>query len=236
MHKQRIHNMLEKIVSLTEAELDAKGVNADTAEMSSATDMIKDLCQAEMDCWKKCYYESIVKAMEEEDKKDELMLKMMIEEHGEAEGRMGYDRWRNSKGRFADKGHGHETSMAMATGRHGYMDPYGPVWYDQRFSDPESARSTHEPRIPTGRMGYTPDQQMPDRTGKGQRYDMYDEHRRHFHETGDPEQKRLMSEKGREYVDEALGTVRDIFVDADPQMQQKMKEDLFRLYREFGGK
>ena len=112
MHKKLVHEMLEDIVKAAHSEIKSKGISqVDTKEFGDVADVIKDLCEAEEKIYKACYYKSIVEAMEEEDKKDELMLKMMIEEHGEAEGRAGYNRWRNSKGRFTPKGTGHERSL-----------------------------------------------------------------------------------------------------------------------------
>lgn len=252
MDKKRIHEMLEKMTEWTLSEMESKGKEQiDTEEMGKVVDMVKDLADAEMNVWKKCYYEAIVKAMEEDKEKEELMFKM--------DGRMGYDRWRTSTGRFAPKGHGHETSMAVATGRAGFVDMpwHNPPYYDDpRFWDGQpwmapmgydesgrngdgsmqngSNRGNGQPGSTTGRMGYTPDTEA--NQGRQTHYDLYQKARRHFHETGDQEQKQQMKEHGKESVEEALLTVRDIFTEADPQLQQKMRDDLARLYREFGGK
>ena len=256
MDKKHIHEMLEKMSEWSLSEMQSKGKeHVDTEEMGKAIDMVKDLAEAEMSVWKACYYKSIVEAMEKSEKEDELMLKMMIEEHGEAEGRMGYDRWRNSKGRFADKGHGHETSMRMATGRAGFMpdDRLGDYYDDPRmwrepwasamgYSRDSSGRdggrtssSSSESSHTIGRMGYIPEDD-PNYTGKGAHYDEYTKARRHFQETGDQSSKKMMTDHGREYVGEAIMTMRDIFAEADPDLQKKIKDDVFRIYREFGGK
>lgn len=264
MHKKHVHEMLEKLASATHSEITTKPIeHINTEEMGEVIDMIKDLCEAEEKIYKACYYKSIVEAMEEEEKYEEelekAVLKRMIEEHGEVEGRMGYDRWRNAHGRFARKGHGHETSMAMATGRHGFTpDPYhNPPYYDDprmwgepwmasagydgngpRLHDGRTDGGHHEQHHATGRMGYTPmhDGKIHSTTGKGTHYDMYDQARRHFQETGDQQHKQHMSEKARDYVDETISTMREMFVESDPEMQKKMRDDLSRLYREFGGK
>lgn len=79
----------------------AQGVESmDAEEAGAVTDMIKDLAEAEKECWEAAYYKSIVEAM----KKSE-----------EGEGRMGYDPWRYSDGRYAPTGRG---------SRSGYMPPY----------------------------------------------------------------------------------------------------------------
>lgn len=256
MDKKRIHSMLEKMTEWTESEMQSKGKeNIDTEEMGKVVDMVKDLAEAEMYVWKKCYYESIVKAMEESEKEDVLMLKMMIEEHGEAEGRMGYDRWRNSKGRFAPKGTGHETSMAMATGRAGYdTRTPGPYYDDPRmWTEPWASAMGYDGHSRNGsrpgsdgsgmgssqsgsaasRMGYTPDDM---RNVNQDTRSQYHDARRHYHETNSQDDKMKMDAKADEYLHESIETMRDIFVQSDPKMQQKMREDLSRLFREMGGK
>lgn len=246
MDKKRIHEMLEKMTEWALSEMQAKGKEGvDTKEMGEVIDMVKDLADAEKSVWEKCYYESIVEAMEK------------AEEEEEALGRMGYDRWRNSKGRFAPKGHGHETSMAMATGRAGFTpDPY--PYYDDPRTWTEPWRSTmgyDEPNgnnagsnsngsngrssqsgSAAGRMGYTPDDL---RMGETQRRDtrsQYQDARRHYQETGSQEHKMKMDEKADEYLHESIDTMRDIFMQADPKMQQKMRNDISNLFREMGGK
>lgn len=57
-------------------------------------DMIKDLTEAEKNCYEACYYKSVVEAMEDAEKN---------------QGRMGYDHWHYSNGRFAPTGHGHRS-------------------------------------------------------------------------------------------------------------------------------
>lgn len=263
MDKMRIHEMLECLTEVALNEIKTKGAhNVDTEEMGEVIDMIKDLAEAEKCAWEKCYYKSIVEAMADEEKYEQSLLKEMIDKYGEADGRLGYDRWRTSRGRFAPKGTGHETSMAMATGRHGFVDdrdpwPNPPYYDDPRMwkngqwmesmgypvDDRNSARSTDRRSSdgrdvqPSehGRMGYSPDESRMDSTGKGLCYDEYDKARRHYRETNDASSKQEMSERAKKYVGEAMATMTDIFIEADPELQKKIKDDLFRLYRDFGG-
>lgn len=238
MDKKRIHEMLEKMTEWSLSEMQSKGKEGvDTKEMGEVIDMVKDLAEAEKAVWEKCYYESIVEAMEEY----------------EEDGRAGYDRWRTSRGRFAPKGTGHETSMAMATGRAGFV-PMPPYYDDDRDMWREPWMHTmgyagdrwhdgeHATRRPDGghdvrtdgqpRMGYTPtDGRMPHHETT---YDKYQEAKRHYHETGSPEHQQQMSDHAKEYVGETIHTMRDLFADADPQLQQKIKSDLSNLCREFG--
>lgn len=249
MDKHRIHEMLEKLTEVALSELNMKGAcNVDTHEMGAVIDMVKDLAEAEKAVWEKCYYKSVVEAMEEADEFEEMVYK---------EGRAGYDRWRNSHGRFAPKGHGHETSMAMAAGRHGFTpDKMHSFYDDPRFweyqpwssvmgypGDGRDYSGSHNGRsmgvndgrmAAASRMGYTPSED--DHPYRKSPYDHYKEARRYFHETGSQDHKRMMDEKAKECVSETIDTMKDIFTQSDPQMQQKMKDDLFRLYREFGGK
>lgn len=146
---ERLCKMKETIMAVMEAELAAKGACADTAECGAVVDMIKDLCEAEKDCYKAVYYRTIVEAMEEASE-------------DEYEGRAGYDHYRYSSGRFAPKGHGHRsgytpkpTTTHMMDGfnpgsmRIGYMDrphsPYGDSydrWQDSRRHYSESHDQT----------------------------------------------------------------------------------------------
>lgn len=236
MDKKRIHEMLEKMTEWALSEMQSKGKEGvDTKEMGEVIDMVKDLADAEKSVWEKCYYESIVEAMEK------------AEEEEEAMGRMGYDRWRFSSGRFAPKGRGHETSMAMATGRAGFAPdpkPYydeprmwqwdepwmGAAGYDgnaPRSNDGRTSGSSYEQSSATGRMGYTDD-----RDTRSQ----YQDARRHYQETGSKEHKMKMDEKADEYLHESIDTMREIFAQAEPAMQQKMKTDIANLFREMGGK
>lgn len=226
MDKIRIHEMLEKMTEWCLSELNKGKECVNTCEMGEAIDMVKDLAEAEKAVWEKCYYKSIVEAMEdaEEERKRYGM------------DRAGYDRWRYGSGRFAPTGHGHETSMAMATGRAGYDDPKRmSPWYIEPWAEYE------------GRMGYTEpawradglkrdgsDASHHDAGGATSRYDRYQESRRHFSESGTPEAKKTRDDNAKEYVVEAVDTMTDIFREADPALQKDIKSSLLKLMREFG--
>lgn len=94
----------EKLVDALKAKL-AMGIeNVDAQEAGEVTDMIKDLAEAEKECWEAAYYESIVKAMKD------------------ADDMKGYDDWRYASGRFAPKGRGTYE---------GYTPTYPTVYSDQ---------------------------------------------------------------------------------------------------------
>ena len=112
MHIERIHKMVECLTEKTLSELDKGIENVNVEEMSEATDMIKDLCEAE-------YYAVIAKSMkkadEEEEEYSKELLRSLKAECGEESGRRFYDHYRYADGRFAPKGHG--------TYRRGYEEP-----------------------------------------------------------------------------------------------------------------
>lgn len=239
MDKMRIHEMLEKMTEWSLSEMQAKGKEGvDTKEMGEVIDMVKDLAEAEKAVWEKCYYESIVEAMKEAEEEAKHMGMT----------RAGYDRWRTSSGRFAPKGTGHETSMRTATGRAGFDYPYpGPyypdidnpdIWMNRMgFPDGHPGERTDmgDRKSPsaTGRAGYSPDgdwgmQREPSR------YDKYKDSRRHYTDVRTPEAKNQMDGDAKRYMEEAAVTMKEIWKDADPQMQKQMKENLFQLGREFG--
>lgn len=209
MDKKRIHEMLEIMTEWCLGEMHKGKEHVCTDELGKAIDMVKDLAEAEKAAWEKCYYAELVEEMEEEEE--------WLKKEGH---RMGYDRWRYSSGRYAPKGHGHETSVASATGRAGFMpiddgpwpedywrhgrNPWGS---DIRYGygdgrpdgrDYKSDGTIHPHAMPVSRSGYTPHEQ--------------------------PE----------EYVTETLGTMKEIFSASDPQLQAKMIEQFRKMCREFG--
>lgn len=85
-----ICEMKNRIITMTQHCLE-NPANVDVHVMGEMVDMVKDLYEAEKDCWKACYYR-------------ELVCEMQGERGSE---RYGYDNYRYRSGRFAPKGHGH---------------------------------------------------------------------------------------------------------------------------------
>lgn len=116
-----IGEMKEKLTAWCKMELDKGKDCVDTKEMGEVIDMIKDLAEAEEKCVKAAMYKMDVRAMKERE---------------QTGGRMGYDNWRYSSGRFAPKGSG--AYRPDESGRSGYPMPaegdwrpeFGP-WGDQ---------------------------------------------------------------------------------------------------------
>lgn len=96
MDLMRIHAMKETLTEWAKCEFDKGMACIDTDEMGKVIDMIKDLAQAEKDCYE---------------------AKELKGEMGDFDGadRMGYDSWRYSSGRFAPKGHGHRAGYVPTT-------------------------------------------------------------------------------------------------------------------------
>lgn len=190
MHKtiektDKLCALKDKFMMWAEAKCDTASIT----DMGAVVDMIKDLCEAEKDLWKACYYHSVVEAMEE---------------YGEDPERYGYDNWRYASGRYAPKGKGH---------RSGFTDPR--MW--EGYDAPDGYRD--------GSTGM-------DR--RGGTYDRYRDARRHYTESGKPADKDEMTHHAKMYMTEALGTFRDIWKDADPDMKASMKTQVAALAKELG--
>lgn len=146
MHIKNIRCIEEKLAEAIRCEFDKGIENVNTSEMGKATDMLKDVAEAE-------YYARIAKAMEKADNEDEEadkhMLKQLKEQYGEDDGRRYYDNYRYMRtGRFAPKGRG------TYIPRRGYETPIEyhmtPEMY--REHDPEYYRDMDRN---IGRMYYT---------------------------------------------------------------------------------
>ena len=146
MHIKNIRCIEEKLAEAIRCEFDKGIENVNTSEMGKATDMLKDVAEAE-------YYARIAKSMEKADNEDEEadkhMLRQLKEQYGEDDGRRYYDNYRYMRtGRFAPKGRGSYMP------RRGYETPIEyhmtPEMY--REHDPEYYRDMDRDM---GRMYYT---------------------------------------------------------------------------------
>ena len=83
----KLCEMKEKLVEFVESHISGEGLSMlDTRELGEAIDMIKDLADAEKNCWEACYYKSVVEAMDEYSENP----------------RMGYNPNRNAMGQYSD--------------------------------------------------------------------------------------------------------------------------------------
>lgn len=226
----RICNLKDQFLTVAESEM-AKGAECvNTHEMGEVVDMIKDLCEAEEKLYKACYYKSIVEAMDEEEEKQELMMKMGMG----GEGRMGYDNWRYDSGRFAPKGHGHRSgyrpgeevdeTWMMAEG---FGDnPWETMGYNSgRSGGGSMGRGSQSGMGSNGRMGYTG-------SDRGHKYDRYRQARMGYHESKDATHKEHMDASAREYVVDIAESVKEMWKEADPAMKKEIKNKFVALTSE----
>lgn len=66
----------------------------------------------------------------------------------------------------------------------------------------------------------------------GYSYDKFNESRRHYKESKDSRDKEEMNQHANEHVMDTLDTMRDIWKDADPQLQKRMKSELASLIQD----
>lgn len=219
MDISRIHAMKESLTEWAKSEIEKGKECVDTEEMGSVIDMIKDLADAEKNCYEAKYYKAIHEAMEKEDKEHNIPWYLGF--FGGMDARAGYDNWRYSSGRFAPKGHGHME-------RDGYTRPY-------TLEDHRNYRDTHmgdsdwtNPWMENSRMGFNDQNGMMNNT----HYDRYKDARRHYTETHSMKDKSAMDTYAQAHVDGAIESFRDIWQDADPDMRRRMKSNLSTLINE----
>ena len=66
----------------------------------------------------------------------------------------------------------------------------------------------------------------------GRHYNQYKSAKRHYTETHDMTDKDQMDEHAKEHIDKMLDSVREMWRDADPELRQKIKDDMTRLTNE----
>lgn len=200
MKIQTICSMQEKLIDGANAEF-SKGLQCvDTQEAGAVVDMIKDLCDAEKNLYKACYYKTVIKAMDEYEPEEDEDEEMGISE------RRGYDNWRYGSGKFAPKGHGH---WAGHSGRRGYNMPTMDGMHDI---------------TPDRMMGDTEWMQGNSRFGKP--YQDYVKARRHYTETHDAKSRDEMDTKAVEHMADMIATIKEIWNDATPDLKRQMSADL----------
>lgn len=80
------------------------------------------------------------------------------------------------------------------------------------------------------RRGYEP--QMQQTSKYGESYDRYKRSRRHYTETKDSESKKEMDASMKEYMDDVMDNMKEIWNDADPTLRQTMKADLTKMVQQ----
>lgn len=184
-----ICDLKKKLIDLTKSKFNMGLEQVDTKEAGDVIDMIKDLAEAEEKCVKACYYKTIIEAMEDDS-------------------RYGYNRHRDSQGRFTS---GYHEGAADALGYHNG----GMRNYDYRS----------EPMMKTmqERFGYTPVQEAENNLNRWRNA------RRHYQETRSKSDKEEMDMHAKAHLAEAMATLKEVMSNSDPDLQRKMKNDLTNL-------
>lgn len=105
-------------------------------------------------------------------------------------------------------------------------------WMDEYLNNPEFERNMY-------RMGYHPDRSnmRMDGTNRqqsryGETYDRYSENRRHYHDSKDADSKQKMDSSMKEYTQDVIRTMSEMWSDADATLRQQMKTDLTKLLQQ----
>lgn len=217
MHDNDGKMTLEKICTLLDIMTDGlksatnQGLNnLDTHEAGQVADIIKDLSEAkknltdaEKNEWESCYYASIVKAMKDAD------------ERGDEEDRYGYIPREAS--RMGKRG------MQRDRIKRWVRDP-------DTFEDEMYDRAGYTPGRKMSRDDRSSDNSSNERYGKP--YREYIDSRRHYSESKSQADKDMMEMYANEHLMDVMGSVREIYKTADPDMRKRMKSDLTKLVGE----
>lgn len=217
MHDNDGKMTLEKICTLLDIMTDGlksatnQGLNnLDTHEAGQVADIIKDLSEAkknltdaEKNEWESCYYASIVKAMKDAD------------ERGDEEDRYGYIPREAS--RMGKRG------MQRDRIKRWVRDP-------DTFEDEMYDRAGYTPGRKMSRDDRSSDNSSDERYGKP--YREYIDSRRHYSESKSQADKDMMEMYANEHLMDVMGSVREIYKTADPDMRKRMKSDLTKLVGE----
>ena len=229
-----MHKFAEKIMECVKSKVEARGIDnvsyEEAKELGEWVDIAKDIV---------CYDKDmrIVEAMDKEEKYDEM------------EYRMGY-RGRDSRGRFVHRpGRGRSAGYTpyvhmMPHFMDGMYDEYDGVMpedYRMGYSEGRGGRSGNSgnsgnygnsegQESNSGRYGYSEGNRSGSR--RGETYDRYRDNRRHYTDTKDLESKKKMDESMKEYMDDAMDSMKEMWKDADPQLKQTMKTELTKLVQQ----
>lgn len=217
MHDNDGKMTLEKICTLLDIMTDGlksatnQGLNnLDTHEAGQVADIIKDLSEAkknltdaEKNEWESCYYASIVKAMKDAD------------ERGDEEDRYGYI-----------------PREASRMGKRGMQRDHIKRWVrdPDTFEDEMYDRAGYTPGRKMSRDDRSSDNSSDERYGKP--YREYIDSRRHYSESKSQADKDMMEMYANEHLMDVMGSVREIYKTADPDMRKRMKSDLTKLVGE----
>lgn len=175
-----------------------------------------------------------IKAMDEAEQEEKMY------------GRMGYDRWRYANGRFAPKGRGRRSGytpylhMMEDEDEYGMYDDihYPMTGYRMGYT---GGRNTNMGNMGNrgrnsedswngdsdGRMGYG--NVMKNYSRYGQAYDEYDRRRRHYTETKNPEDKKMMKQSINEIFSDMENMIENIMEYADAAEKPELKQKFVQM-------
>ena len=258
MHVKNIHCMIEELADGLKSNV-TKNMKADEVKVLGETvDMLKDLCTAE---YYARIAKAMEESEKEDEEEAKYMMKQMKEQYGEEDGErmypMGYNRNRYSNGRFAPRGRGRRmgympSEMHMPYLEDEYMAEYlGYPYMDDvkmRMGYNSSGRGGNSGMGMRGgdmnngnmggnggnqgRSGYGDGRGESEGSRYGRSYDSYRENRRHFTETKSEESKKHMENSMKQYTNDVMENIREMWRDADPTLRKSMKEDLTKMVQQ----
>lgn len=222
-------NCCEKYKEITEFLINAlncekaKGVEEYcTKEAGEITDQIKDMEEAMKYHYEGLYYKLVCMAMLGIDSEEMLEMKEV----------MGYNHRHLKNGEFASAGRGYMVS--------GYNHPMNPMMKEHEFTgaylhDPEQFRDgmrsiysyEHDANNMRNSSNRGGNNMMGNRSSNN--WDRYEDAKRHYHATGDPSSKKEMEEHFLKGLKELGEIGLDMFEDADPMMQRRMREEFSKI-------
>ena len=103
---EEIKRHKDRVLAYMAKELEKYGDDRmDVAEMDKLADIVKDMAEAEKQCWEAEYYRTVTEAMDRSG--------YMPEGMGYGMGRSGYNPNRDSMGRYARRGYDHDPIQAV---------------------------------------------------------------------------------------------------------------------------
>lgn len=224
-HKEMVEKICElkkEIVDFLECIIDDRGLHCmEAEETGEVVDMIKDLAEAEKNCYKAEYYKSIVEAMEDAEEEEELMMKLGMRD------RMGYTPRRGANGRYIPRPGYVPMHMMDDEDYVAQMDWDGPrMGYSPTGQGNRSQSGNNIPNM-GGRGGY------PDGMSQyGRPYEEWRMAKRSYTETRSPEDKERMNEHANEHIMASITSLREVFKASDPETKRRVKQDLSSLVNE----
>lgn len=197
-HMEELKKNKECLMSWVSNEIASGCQQFDLKSAGETIDMIKDLADAEKNCWEAMYYKTVVEAMQDRD--DDMM---------------GYNNRRMANGQYAPAGRGHMGYKPWVD-QEPYIDAY---LHNPEFRDDMMGYSSSNNRGNSSNSSSR-------RSGGNDSYAGYQNAKMAYHSSGSSSDKERMDNKRMEYVREVVDHLSEMWADADPMLKRRMKEDL----------